>query len=180
MCRSGVTRRTGPGVLHGLSGDLMYLQDEVNARISKMQWGLSAVRTERTENAVAMSDEVFRQSIGRPDADIMLNKKEMVSGGVFKVERDFDLNTQQYNRLLDLRESITRVSGVSEAFSGAGGSDTFSALSAQIEQTVQSLARINDNFRYSRQMVGDLLLLMLIEDCQEQEEVVVFRRPYQG
>ena len=161
------------GVPYGIIRDLMYLQDEVNARISKMQWGLSAVRTERTENAVAMSDEVFRQSIGRPDADIILNKKEMVSGGVFKVERDFDLNTQQYNRLLDLRESITRVSGVSEAFSGAGGSDTFSALSAQIEQTVQSLARINDNFRYSRQMVGDLLLLMLIEDCQEQEEVVV-------
>ena len=167
-------REDRTGVPYGIIRDLMYLQDEVNARISKMQWGLSAVRTERTEDAVAMPDEVFRQTIGRPDADIILNKKEMKNGGVFKVERDFDLNKQQYDRLQDLRESIQRVSNVSEAFQGQGKSpNSFIGLSAQIEQTVQSLARINDNFEFSRMMVGDLLLSMIIQDSQEQEEVVV-------
>ena len=161
------------GVPYGIIRDLMYMQDEVNARISKMQWGLSAIRTERTENAVEMSDEVFRQTIGRPDADIILNKKEMKNGGIFKVERDFELNKQQYARLMDLRDSIRRVSGVSEAFQGQGGNDTFSGLSAQIEQTVQSLAKINDNFQFSRRLVGDLMLSMIIEDSQEQEEIVV-------
>ncbi len=161
------------GVPYGVIRDLMYLQDEVNARISKMQWGLGAVRTERTEGAVKASDADFRKIIARPDADIILDKKEMQKGGVFNVERDFELNAQQYNRLQDLRDSIKAVSGVSEAFQGQGGNDTFSGLSAQIEQTVQSLAKINDNLAYSRQMMGDLLLSMIIEDSQEREEMVV-------
>jgi len=166
-------REDRTAVPYGIIRDLISLQDEVNARISWMQWGLAATRTERTEGVVKMSDEAFRQSIARPDADIILDRKEMQKGAVFKVHRDFDLNRQQYERLLDLRESINRVAGVSEAFKGQGGADTFSGLNAQIEQTVQSLAKINLNFEFSRQMVGNMLLSMIIEDCQDQEEVVV-------
>jgi len=161
------------GIPYGMIRDLMFLQDEVNARISRMQWGMAAIRSERTEGAVKMSDKAFRETIARPDADVILDKTAMRDGGIFKVERDYELNAQQYNRLMDLRDSINRVSGVSEAFKGTGGSDTFSGLNAQIEQTVQSLAMINLNFEFSRQMVGHMLLSLIIEDCQEEEEVIV-------
>ena len=161
------------GVPYGVIRNLMYLQDEVNARISRMQWGLAATRTERTENAVAMSDEVFRKTIGRPDADIILNKKEMQTGGIFRVERDFDLDRQQYDRLVDLRNSIKSVSGVTDAFQGQGGHSTVSGLQAQIEQTVQALATVNDHYKFARNMVGELLLQLIIEDSQDREEVVV-------
>jgi hypothetical protein len=161
------------GVPYGVIRNLMYLQDEVNARISKMQWGLAAMRVERTEGALAMSEEVFRKVIARPDADIKLNRKEMQAGGIFRVERDFNLTQQQYERLIDLRNSINKVSGVTEAFQGHGGNSTAAGLQAQIEQSIQSLAVINDNFRYSRQLLGEYLLDLIIHDTGEEEEVVL-------
>jgi len=155
------------GVPYGIVRNMMYLQDEVNARSSKIQWQLTATRVERTEGVVDMTDDQFRQVIGRPDADIRLNRKELAKPGArFDVHEGGELNRYQYERLLDLRESIKRVSNVTDAFSGHGGADSGVGLSKMIEQSVQALARMNSNFAEARSDVGDLLLTLILKDMK--------------
>jgi hypothetical protein len=160
-------------VPYGLIRGMMYLQDEINARISKMQWGLAAVRTIRTKGAVLMDDTTFRNEVARPDADIILDAQHMQQKGVFKIERDFQLSEQQARRLEDAREAIKRVGRVTDAFTGndpKGQSGV--ALSQLVEQSVQSLADMNDNFQYARALVGDTLLSLIIEDMKGTEESI--------
>lgn len=158
---------------YGLIRGMMYLQDEVNARISKMQWGLAAVRTTRTKGAVLDDDEALRQEVARPDADIVLDAKAMQEGGIFKVERDFELNRQQYERLVDAREGIKRTGGIYNAYMGQDSSASSGvAIAGLVEQSQQSLADINDNFAVARQQVGELLLALIIEDMAGKEETI--------
>jgi len=167
-------REDRTSVPYGVIRNLKYMQDEVNSRIAKMQWLLGAKRTLRTKGAVEMSDDVLRHEVARPDADIVLNAEHMASSGaLFEIQDDMALNKQQYDRLLDLRESIKHVSGVSDAFSGDGGSDTATGLNALIEQTVQSLAKINDHYAYARAQVGDRLLGLIIRDMGSDPQQVM-------
>ena len=165
------------GVPYGSVRGMVYLQDNVNSAISKIRWGLSAIRTERTKGAVAYSDEVFRQQIARPDADIILNADHMAQPGAkFEVFRDFQLNEQQYKMLSDSRLGIERASGISSGFMGQKGTATSGVQeSAQIEQATQSLASLMDNFKFGRTLVGELLLSLIIEDMAEAEESVTIR-----
>ncbi|WP_375592289.1 hypothetical protein [Chitiniphilus eburneus] len=150
---------------YGLIRGMMFLQDEVNARISKMHWGLAATRTTRTEGAVKDDDTTFRREVARPDADIVLDHDHMRNGGVFKVERDFQLNQQQYQRLADAREGIKRTGGIYNAFMGQDGqANSGVAIAGLVEQSNQTLADLNDNAAYARSQVGELLLSMIIED----------------
>ena len=166
-------REDRTNVPYGLVRGMIYLQDEVNARIARMQWGLAATRTTRTDGAVMDDDDTFRDEVARPDADIVLDPEAMRQGGVFKVERDFELNRQQYDRLVDAREGIKRTGGIYNAFMGQEGqAQSGVAISGLVEQSNQALADINDNFKDSRQAVGDLLLSMLIEDMAGKQESV--------
>lgn len=101
----------------------------------------------------------------------------MRQGGVFKVERDFDLNRQQYERLVDAREGIKRVGGVSDTFMGASKGNSGVADAQLLEQSNQMLAEINDNFKTARQAVGDLLLSLIIEDMTGKAGGRVHRWP---
>ncbi len=166
-------REDRTGVPYGLIRGMIYLQDEVNARIARMQWGLAATRTTRTEGAVVDDDATFRDEVGRPDADIVLDAEAMRQGGTFKVERDFELNKQQYDRLVDAREGIKRTGGIYNAFMGQEGQvQSGVAISGLVEQSNQALADINDNFKDSRQAVGDLLLSLSIEDMTGKQETI--------
>lgn len=166
-------REDRTGAPYGLIRGMIYLQDEVNARIARMQWGLAATRTTRTDGAVVDDDDTFREEVGRPDADIVLDPEAMRQGGVFKVERDFELNRQQYERLVDAREGIKRAGGIYNAFMGQEGqAQSGVAISGLVEQSNQTLADINDNFKDARQNVGDLLLSMIIEDMTGKQETV--------
>lgn len=163
-------------VPYGAVRGMVYLQDNVNSAISKIRWGLSSVRTTRTRGAVDMTDAQFRQQISRVDADVVLSADHMAQpGATFKVERDFQLNEQQYKMLMDARMGIQRASGVSAGFAGQQGTATSGVQeSTQIEQTTQALADMMDNFRDARTRVGELLLALEIEDIgAEQTDVLI-------
>lgn len=165
------------GVPYGLVRGMMYMQDNVNATNSKLRWGLAAVRTTRTKGAVNGTDAQFRREVARVDADIVLDQKHMaMQGATFKVERDFQLNQQQYQMLQDSRAGISRVSGITAGFQGEqGGANSGIQQATQVEQSTQALADINDNFATSRAEVGDLLLSLLVEDVIGKEEVVTIK-----
>lgn len=159
---------------YGLIRGMIYLQDEVNARIARMQWGLAATRTTRTEGAVMDDDSKFRDEVARPDADIVLDAEAMRQGGVFKVERDFELNRQQYDRLVDAREGIKRTGGIYNSFMGQEGQALSGVAQAGlVEQSNKMIADMNDNFSDSRAVVGEILVSMIIEDMGNRPQDVL-------
>ncbi len=157
----------------GLARGMIYLQDQVNALHSKLQWMLAARRVERTQGAVVGDDEQFRQEVARPDADIILDAKAMRDGGIFKVQADLQLSQQQFQRLADSREAIRRTGGIYSEFEGQNKNTTSGVqFNAQVDQSNQSLADIQDNFKTAHTAVGQLLLELIIADTiGKQEEV---------
>ncbi len=170
-------REDRTGTPYGVVKGMVYLQDNVNSAISKIRWSMSAVRTERTQGAVAMSDEQFRQMSSRVDADIILDAAHMAKPGArFEVKRDYQLNEQQYKMLGDARMGIQRASGITAGFQGQQGSATSGVQeSTQIEQATQSLATLMDNFKFGRAKVGELLLSLIIQDMIGKQETVVVK-----
>lgn len=168
-------REDRTAVPYGMVRGMVFLQDEINARISKMQWLLSARSVVRTDGIVMDEDETFRQMVGRPDSDVVLDPAAAsMPGARYEVERNFELNRQQYERLQDAREGIKRVSGVAPNFEGqAVAGQSGIAASTLIEQSVQAITDLMDNFRAARTMVGELLLSMIIQDTDKREEVTV-------
>jgi hypothetical protein len=163
------------GVPYGYVRRMKYPQDALNTGISKLRWGMAAVRTERTKGAVAMSDAQFRRQISRIDADIVLDAQHMaLPGARFEVKRDFQLNDQQFQLMADSRTAIERVSGITQAFMGQSGTATSGVQeNAQIEKSNQSIGMIMDNFRDARTQVGEMLLSMIIEDMGTGEQTII-------
>lgn len=168
-------REDGTRIPYGYVRGMIYPQDSLNSGISKLRWGMSAVRTERTKGAVDMTDAQFRSQIGRVDADIVLNAEHMARQGArFEVKRDFALNEQQFQLMQDNRSSIQRVSAVTAGFMGKEGTARSGVQEAtQVEQSNQALGRMMDNFRAARSMVGELLTAMIVEDMGEKQQNII-------
>lgn len=163
------------GIPYGYVRSMKYAQDSLNSGLSKLRWGMSVVRAERTKGAVAMTDSQFRKQIARPDADIVLDAAHMQQPGArFEIKRDYQLTDQHYQMLNDNRASIERVSNITAGFTGRSGTATSGLQEqTQVEQSNQSLASIMDNFRDARSQVGELLMSMIIRDIGEKETEVV-------
>lgn len=163
------------GIPYGLVRDMLFPQDNLNASISKLRWGMSASRTERTKGAVAMPDEVFRRMAARVDADIILDADHMARPGArFEVKRDFQLNAQQFQLMEDSRRAMERVSGITAAFQGQKGTAASGIQEqTQLEQSQVAVADLMDNFKDARRMVGELLMALIIRDMGRDEQTVV-------
>lgn len=156
---------------YGLVRPMMPMQDEINARNSKMVWLLAAKRVTATKGMVK-NKEVARREIARPDAWIELESGQPANS-VFNVESDFNLNSQQFQALQDKRESIKNVAGVYNAMMGRDGqAKSGIAIDSLVEQGTTTLAEINDNYRYARAKVGELLLSLQIAEMGDAEHQV--------
>ena len=162
-------------VPYGYVRSMIYPQDSLNSAISKLRWGMSAVRTERTKGAAAMTDAQLRNQVSRIDADIVLDAEHMAKPGArFEVKRDFQLNNQQMQMMQDNRSAIQRVSAVTAGFMGRAGTATSGRQEQiQVEQSNQSLGVIMDNFRAARAQIGELLLAMIVEDMGNEQQTII-------
>lgn len=163
------------GIPYGFVRGMKYAQDSLNSGNSKLRWGMSVMRVERTKGAVDMSDAQLRRQVARPDADIVLNAEHMArTGARFEVKRDYNLSEQHFHMLQDNRQSIERVSAITAGFKGREGTARSGLQEqTQVEQSNQSLARLMDNFRAGRTQVGELLMAMIIEDMGKEPVTVV-------
>ena len=169
-------REDNTNIPYGFVRRMKYSQDAVNSGTSKMRWGMSVVRVERTKGAVMMSDAQLRDQISRPDADIILNQNHMAqAGSKFEVHRDYTLSEQHLRLIDNNRAAVERVSGISLSFQGQGGTANSGRQEGiQVEQSNQSLAKIMQNFKDARTMVGELLIAMIVEDIgTSQEEITI-------
>ncbi|WPJ30556.1 portal protein [Pseudoalteromonas phage vB_PalP_Y7] len=168
-------REDSTGIPYGYIRDMKYPQDSLNSGNSKLRWGMSVTRIERTAGAVDMTDAQLRAQAARPDADILLNANAMAKTGArFEIIRDYQLTDQHYQMLRDNRDTIERTSGISPSFKGGkGNAQSGYQEQIQVEQSNQSLADMMDNFRESRKQVGELLLSMIIQDLGGTEQAIV-------
>ena len=122
-----------------------------------------------------MTDDQFRRTIGRPDADIVLNAAHMQQNGArFKVERDFQATAQQLEQLENARRAIERVNPAAAGAFGRRGTATSGVQEqTQVEQANQSLAYMIGNFKTSRTMVGELLMSMIVQDLGQDEQTII-------
>jgi hypothetical protein len=163
-------REDRTNVPFGLARGWMYLQDTVNATLSKLRWGLSAVRTVRTEGATRDDDATVQREVARSDADIVLNKNFTKDQHVFKIERDFQLTDQQNNMLKDSREGIKRTGALNSSYMGEDNQARSNVGNASlVEQATMGQAGLFDNFQDSRNEVGTLLVSMIVEDIGDNE-----------
>lgn len=168
-------REDATAIPYGYVRGMKYAQDSLNSGNSKLRWGMSVTRVERTRGAVDMTDAQLRRQVARSDADIVLNAEHMRQPGAkFEVKRDYELSEQHYKMLQDNRETIARVSNITAGFMGKEGTASSGLQEqTQVEQSNQSLARIMDNFRAGRTRVGELLMSMIIEDMGEEPQTII-------
>ena len=168
-------REDNTAVPYGYVRGMVYAQDSLNSGISKLRWGMSVVRVERTKGAVDMTDAQLRRQVARRDADIVLNAAHMATPGArFEVKRDYELTQQHFDMLQDNRGAIQRVSAVTTGFMGKEGTANSGVQEqTQVEQSNQSLGSMMGNFRSGRSMVGELLLSMIVDDLGSKETTII-------
>lgn len=154
------------GIPYGLVRSMISPQDVVNSADARMHWMLTARRLVAHSNAIDTRANSWRQvqdELARPDAVVLLDPNN--PNAVFKVEQDFQLTTQQYQRRVQAASDIENAGGVFKAMMGKeSASSSGIAINALVEQGSVTLAELNDNYRFARRQVGEMLFSMVRED----------------
>jgi hypothetical protein len=143
-------------VPYGLIRSMISPQQEINARKSKMLWSLNSRRVVADSDAVLDHANAAKE-VARPDAYVILNANRKPQS-TFRVEPGGDLASQQFQVMQEAKQEISEASGVHKSMQGQqSGATSGLAINSLIEQGLNTLAEINDNFRYSRRLVGEML-----------------------
>jgi hypothetical protein len=158
-------------VPYGLIRGMVSPQDEVNARKSKMLWSLNSRRV--TVDADAVKDHgKTAMEVARPDAYIILDQNRKPNS-TFKVEPGGDLAMQQFQVMQEAKQEIAEASGIHKAMQGQqSGASSGTAINSLVEQGLNTLAEINDNFRYSRRLVGEMLFELVKQNLTQGQTSV--------
>ncbi len=149
-------------VPYGLIRAMISPQDEVNARKSKMLWSLNSRRVTADSDAVTDHNKAAAE-VARPDAYIILNANRK-PGSAFNVEPGGELASQQFQVMQESKQEIAEASGIHKSMQGQqSGANSGLAINSLIEQGLNTLAEINDNFRYARRLVGEMLFELVKE-----------------
>jgi len=150
-------------VPYGLVRAMLSPQDEVNARKSKMLWSLNSKRVITDSDAVKDHSKAARE-VSRPDAYIILDK-DRKPNSTFKVEPGGELAIQQFQVMQEAKQEIAESSGIHKAMQGQqSAASSGLAINSLVEQGLNTLGEINDNFRFARRMVGEMLFSLIQED----------------
>lgn len=159
-------------VPYGLIRSMISPQDEVNARKSKMLWSLNSRRVIADADSVQDHARTM-QEVARPDAYIILNKDRKPQSQ-FKVEPGGELAAQQFQVMQEAKQEIAEASGIHKAMQGQASQATSGyAINSLVEQGTNTLAELNDNFRYSRRLVGEMLFELVVQRMSGKPAQVV-------
>lgn len=154
-------------VPYGMIRSMIPMQDEVNARRQKLLWMLSAKRVQVDSDALDQRYNDFAdlvREVARPDAVVVTNPNRKNVNG-FAVDHNVGLSDQQFQIMQESKQSIQETAGVFNAMMGRESNAASGlAINSLVEQGTTALADINDNYRYSRMLVGEALLEMIIQD----------------
>ena len=163
-------RKDSSGEPYGLIEGAIPAQDEVNFRRIKLTWLLQAKRVIMDEDATQMSQQKVMEEVERPDGLIKLNpdrRNQKSIAEVFQVQQDFNIASQQFSVMQESMKLIQDSMGVYSSFLGQdSGAKSGIAIANLVEQGATTLAEINDNYRFSCQLIGELILGYVLQDMQ--------------
>lgn len=176
-------------VPYGLIRAMIPPQDEVNARKSKMLWSLNARRVVTDSDAVKDHNQAMSE-VSRPDAYIILDSNRKPNSK-FVVEPGGELAAQQFQVMQESKQEIAEASGIHKSMQGqTTGATSGIAVNTLVEQGLNTLAEINDNYRFARRLVGEMLFSLVQEDLAKgpkkvtvgegkKKKVIVLNQPAQ-
>jgi len=160
-------REDRTGIPYGLIRPMIDPQDEYNARRAKLMWLLSAKRIKADSDALDKDYNDFSdlaREANRPDAMVIMNPNRKTGSNV-TWETDFGLATQQFHVMQDAQNLLQQTAGVYQSMMGqTSNASSGLAINSLVEQGATTLAEINDNYRYARRLVGELLIELIVED----------------
>lgn len=164
ICYSCDDDRSPYGLVHGMIGP----QDEFNERRSRLLWLLKAKQVFVDNDAL---DEEYNNLLDahreamRPDAFFVLNAMRRNKDGM-KIVNNLGLQKEQAEVMVDAKQLIQDVPGIYNALLGNNKDGVTSgvALNNLVEQSTMSLGETSDNYRTSRQAVGELMQDLAAED----------------
>lgn len=159
-------------VPYGLIRSMISPQDEVNARKSKMLWALNSRRTIADADAVLDHQKAMNE-VARPDAYIILNANRKPQSQ-FRVDPGGELAAQQFQVMQEAKQEIAEASGIHKSMQGQQtGASSGLAINSLIEQGLNTLAEINDNYRYARRLVGEMLFELVKQNLMQGPSKVI-------
>jgi hypothetical protein len=159
-------------VPYGLVRSMISPQDEINARKSKMLWSLNSRRVIVDADAIVDHGKAAEE-VARPDAYIILNPNRKPQSQ-FKVEPGSELVAQQFQVMQEAKLEIAESSGIHKSMQGQqSGATSGLAINSLVEQGLNTLAEINDNYRYSRRIVGEMLFDLVRQNLAQGPARVV-------
>lgn len=153
-------------------------QDEINARLSKLMDILSSKRVIADSDAIDFKFNTIakvRQQVASANSFIITNPNRKNADG-FRVETDIPLSDRQFELMQDASNSLKSISGINMAMQGQGDISNQSgiAVNSLIEQGNTGTAELNDNFRYGRTLVSELILAGVKQDIgKKQKDVMI-------
>lgn len=162
------------GAPYGLVQSAIPQQDNINDRLFKMNHLLGSKSIIYTEGIIDDPNQVRRQA-SSPTAMIKLNAKAAAQPNArFEIEDGTPIAREQMEIYLDHKRTINNVMGVFQSMLG-DESETKSGTHASIlvEQGNVTLAEPNDNAEFARQLIGEQLLSLLLEDLAKEKNYVI-------
>lgn len=170
-------QKDASGEPYGLISRMVPAQDGINARVIRLNYLLQARRIVADEDATQLSNSRLKEEVEKPDGYIPLNperKNKLKASDALSIQNDVGIAAQQFNLMQNDMKLIQDTAGVYNSMLGQDSNATSGvAISNLVEQGTTTLAELNDNFHFSRNRVGDLLLAYIIEALKPQNNVQV-------
>lgn len=156
------------GLVHGM----IEPQNEYNERRSRLLWMLKAKRVFVDNDALDQGKNTFQDvalEAMRPDAMFVLNADRRRDNGL-KIEMNPQLGNEQSQVMQDSATLIQDVPGLyAPQFGGSRvGAESGVALNSLMEQSSASLGESSDNYRTSKQLVGEACVDQIISDHTDE------------
>lgn len=153
---------------YGLIRDMRGPQDQIIDLDILLYEVLNSKRVEVDNDSLDLTVNSYQdvaKNIASPRSFTVLNAQRRNANG-FKVTIDNALAQHIYQLMEEKQHRIEAVSGIYRAMLGQGntGADSGVAISNLVEQGSTTLAEPNDNFRYARRLVGEMLIAFAKSD----------------
>jgi hypothetical protein len=152
---------------YGLIRDMRGPQDQIIDLDILLYELLNSKRIEIDNDALDLTQNTYQEvahNVASPRSVTILNAQRRNADG-FRVTTDHALAAAVYQLVEERRGRIEAVSGVYRAMLGKETTaDSGVAINSLVEQGSTVLAEPNDNFRYSRRLVGEMLIAFAKSD----------------
>ncbi|MDQ5979304.1 MAG: hypothetical protein QG602_2278 [Verrucomicrobiota bacterium] len=159
---------------YGLIEGMISPQDEYNERRQMVNWMVQA--RQLVLDADALDEKTnnlhdIRRTFRRPDFVAVLNPNRQNKGAGFKMGNDLSLQREQVEVMQDAKNLIQEIPRIYSTQLGNAPTGVTSgvAINSLTEQGVVAMGELNDNYRFSRKMVFEQLLDLIIEDHLEED-----------